>query len=258
MKQSLIDEITTVLQNVPVVTNLARKKFIAQFTVGIIKSRNIQFCEVAHHLNDNVKMTSNENRIQDFFREVDIDYQAVAILLVSLLPKDKKLRLCIDRTEWDFGTCQVNILMILVGYSDLQIPLYWELLDNKSGNSNAKDRIDLLTWCLRIIGKDRIGLIIGDREFVGYSWFKYLKDNDLNFVMRVPKHHLIITLEGNQYAVSDLDFRGDKPIVFSNCQVDGIWGHAWVKALNEGEFLFLFGTASVEFMAGSPVRPILP
>lgn len=53
--------------------------------------------------------------------------------------------------------------MVLVGYGDLQIPLYWELLDNKSGNSNTHDRIDLLTLCLQLIGKERIGLVIGDR-----------------------------------------------------------------------------------------------
>ena len=75
----------------------------------------------------------------DFFREVEIDYHCVAALLLSLLPKGKKLRLCIDRTEWDFGKYQVNILMVLVGCGQLQIPLYWELLDNKSGNSNADD-----------------------------------------------------------------------------------------------------------------------
>lgn len=228
--------------------NLARKKFIAHFVVGLIKSRNVQFCEIAQHLNDKVKMTSNENRIQDFFREADIDYYAVATLLISFLPKNKKLRLCIDRTEWDFGTTQVNILMIIVGCGDLQVPLYWELLDNKSGNSNAKDRIDLLAYCLKLIGKERIGLVVGDREFVGHKWFKYLKDNGLPFVMRLPKSHLITTLEGNQYSVSELNFNDDNPITFSQCQVDGIWGHAWIKDLGKGEFLFLFGTAPLKFM----------
>lgn len=138
--------------------------------------------------------------------------------------------------------------MVLVGYGDLQIPLYWELLNNKSGNSNAKDRIDLLTWCLQLIGKERIGLVIGDREFVGHEWFKYLKDNGINFVMRLPKHHLIRTQAGKQYAISDLDFKNDEPIIFFDCQVDGIWGHAWIKTLNEGEFLFLFGNVTVKFM----------
>lgn len=248
MKQSLIDEITTVLQKVPIVANLARKKFIAQFVIGLIKSRNIQFCEVAHHLNDKAKLSSNETRIQDFFREVEIDYFSVAVLLISFLPKDQKLRLCIDRTEWNFGTCQVNVLMILVGYGDLQIPLYWELLDNNSGNSNTKDRIHLLTQCVQLIGKERIGLVIGDREFVGHKWFKFLKDNDLLFVMRLPKQHLITTQEGHQYSVSELNFHGNTPLVFCDCLVDGVWGHVWVKALDEGEFLFLFGTAPVKFM----------
>ena len=128
MKQSLINEITDVLQKVPLVTNLARKKFVAQFVIGLIKSRNIQFCEVAQHLNDQVKIASNENRIQDFFREVSIDYYSLATLLLALIPKEKKLRVCIDRTEWDFGSCQVNILMILVGYKDFHIPFFWKLL----------------------------------------------------------------------------------------------------------------------------------
>ena len=182
MKQSLINEITDVLQKLPIVTNLARKKFVSHFVVGLIKSRNVQFCEIAQHLNDKAKIASNENRIQDFFRDVTIDYYAVAVLLISLLPKNRKLRLCIDRTEWDFGNCQVNILMVLVGCDDIQIPLYWELLDNKSGNSNAEDRINLLDLCLNLIGKERVGLIVGDREFVGSKWFRYRKDNKLPFV----------------------------------------------------------------------------
>ena len=69
MKSSLIDEITTLLGKVPIVKNLARRKFIYQFVLGLIKSRNrsadaVQFCEVAHHLNDNAKLSSNEIRIQ--------------------------------------------------------------------------------------------------------------------------------------------------------------------------------------------------
>nr|GFC54399.1 hypothetical protein [Tanacetum cinerariifolium] len=58
----------------PVVRNLARQKFIAQFIIALLKSRNVQFGEVAQHLNDAVKVASNETRIQDFFRETDLNY----------------------------------------------------------------------------------------------------------------------------------------------------------------------------------------
>lgn len=170
MNPRLESEITSVLSKIPIVKNLSRKKFIGLFILALIKSRNVQFCEVAQHLNDEAKLSSNEVRIQDFFREVDIDYFCAALLLLQLLPPKKKLRLCIDRTEWDFGSCQTNILMVVVGCGDYQLPLYWELLDNKSGNSSTQDRKDIVKLCVDLIGKKRIGYIVGDREFIGHSW----------------------------------------------------------------------------------------
>ena len=242
MKQCLIAKITTLLQQVPVVQHLARKKFIARFILGLIKSRKVQFCEVAQHLNDSVKTASNETRIQDFFRQVSLDYRAVALLLVSLLPRQGKVRLCVDRTEWNFGQCQVNILLVTVGCGALQWPLCWELLDNKSGNSNAADRIALVDFCLRVLGRHRIGWVVGDREFVGHKWFKYLKENGLPFVMRLPKHHLITDAQGRQWAVGALGLRQGQSRCWHTCQVDGVWGQALVTALAGEEYLFLFGT----------------
>ncbi|MBT2556638.1 hypothetical protein J7E24_02495 [Hymenobacter sp. ISL-91] len=132
-------------------------------------------------------MASNETRIQDFFREVPLDYGLLAHLLLSLLPATGKLRLRrLDRMEWAFGQYQVNILLITVGQGAFQVPLYWELLDNRIGNSSAADRIALLQTCVHVLGKHRIGLVLSDREFVGHVWLKWLKDNGLNFVMRLP------------------------------------------------------------------------
>ncbi len=101
MKPSFAEQISQCVEKVPIVKHVARKKFIGLFTIGLIKSRNVQFCEIAQHLNDKVKLPSNEVRIQDFVREVELDYYFVAALLVSLLPAKGKLRLGIDRTEWD-------------------------------------------------------------------------------------------------------------------------------------------------------------
>ncbi len=63
--------------------HLSRRKFIAQFVIGLIKSRNVQFREVAQHLNDTTKPASNETRIQHFFRTVALDYVALARLWSS-------------------------------------------------------------------------------------------------------------------------------------------------------------------------------
>ena len=248
MKQSLKGEITAILHSAPIVDNLARKTFVSLFILALIQTRKVQFNEIANVLNDEVKVGSNQNRIEDFFREVDIHFQAIARLMLVLLPKKEKLRLTIDRTEWDFGKCQVNILMVLVGYGDLQLPLYWELLDNKSGNSNSQDRIDLLEKCFSIVDIKRIGLVVGDREFVGHKWIKYLKDNKLAFVMRFPKHHSITTLNGKTYTIADLNLAVGVSRAFDECQIDGCWGKAWVKRLDEDEYLYLFGSVEVKFL----------
>ncbi|TFZ63479.1 hypothetical protein E4631_22665 [Hymenobacter sp. UV11] len=74
MKQCLIAKITTVLQRAQVVRSMARQKFVGQFVTALLKSRNVQFGEVAQYLNDAVKVALNETRIQDFFREADLNY----------------------------------------------------------------------------------------------------------------------------------------------------------------------------------------
>jgi hypothetical protein len=245
VKQRLIAKITTVLQHVPLAGNLSRQKFMAQFIIGLIKSRNVQFCEVAQHLNDAAKPASNETRIQNFFRDVTLDYSSFIRLIIHLLPATGKLRLCLDRTEWDFGQCQVNILLVTVGAGAWHVPLYWELLDNRSGNSNAAQRIAVLEACVALLGRERIGLVLGDREFVGHSWLKWLKDNGLNFVMRLPKHHLLTDESGRRRAIADLGLAVGQVRRVAHVQVDGVWGQAWVKALEGGEFLFLFGTSGL-------------
>ena len=257
MKQCLSAKITTLLQHLPVVRNLARKKFVGQFIIGLLKSRNVQFCEVAQHLNDAAKPASNETRIQDFFRKPDLNYLVLAQLVLRLLPATGKLRLCLDRTEWDFGQCQVNILLVTVGQGAFQVPLYWELLDNRSGNSNAADRIALLRVCVQVLGKHRIGLVLGDREFVGHAWFKWLRENDLNFVMRLPRHHQLTHPDGHRQAIADLGLAPGQGCRFAHCQVDGVWGQVWVQALEGDDFLFLFATAGNTWPNSTPSAGVL-
>lgn len=86
----------------PLAENLARKKFIAVFLLGLIDSRKVQFKEIALHIESQAKLESIERNIQSFFKEFAFNYDTVCLLLLMFLPKGR-LDLCIDRTEWDFG-----------------------------------------------------------------------------------------------------------------------------------------------------------
>ncbi len=140
--------------------------------------------------------------------------------------------------------------MMIVRCRHISIPLYWELLDNNSGNSNTDERIDLLKKCIRLLG-GRIGLLLGDREFIGHRWLKFLKDQGIRFCVRVPRHHKItrqVGLDDQVHTVEQL-LQGRKTLQLRACSVDGIWGNVYVKVLKDGDLLFLFGTAKVEFLA---------
>jgi Transposase DDE domain len=248
MKRIIRDEIIKLFAKIPLANNLARKKFISSFLLGIIDSRKVQFREVALHIESGAKVESVERTIQSFFKDYEFDYDQVCLLLVMFLPKGK-LTLSIDRTEWDFGSYQCNILMIVAKNGSVGIPLYWSLLDNNSGNSNCKDRIDLLSKLISILGKEQIEIIIGDREFIGIEWIKYLKINDIKFCMRVPKSHLVTLKNGNSYSIEELLNRQTERY-FQDCMVDGVWCNTMIKRLNDGDFLFLIGNLPAKQLGG--------
>ena len=75
------------------------KTVLSLFVISLIQLRKVQFNELATVFNEQAKIAFNQNRIQDFFREVEINFQAVAQLMPVLLPKKGKLRLTIDRTD---------------------------------------------------------------------------------------------------------------------------------------------------------------
>lgn len=247
MTANLKGEIRKILDQIQIVKHAFRKDFIGLYIPSLMQSDSVQFHKTAKYLNAEVKLDSNTKRIQDFYREVELNYKFVAILLLTLLPK-KKLRICIDRTEWDFGLCRVNILMVLVGQGDFYIPFYWELLDNNSGNSNSEDRISLLDKVLKVIPSERIGLVLADREFIGQKWLKYLKDKGICFCVRVPKSHKIERTDGQVLYASDIAKNCPKGTYLADCMVDGVWGNVYIKPLEDGDILFVFGTCQAKYL----------
>ena len=248
MKKIIKDEVINLLGKIPLAKNLARKKFISAFLLALLDSKKVQFQDIALHIDSEAKLESVERNIQSFFKDYEFDYQQVCLLLVLFLPRGK-LNLSIDRTEWDFGTYQCNILMIVARCETAAIPLYWEMLDNKSGNSNCQDRCILLDKLIKVIGKERIGLIVGDREFIGIGWVKYLKINTIPFCMRVPKNHLITLKNGDFYSIAELLIT-EKERYFEDCMVDGIVCNCMLKILPGNEFLFLIGHMPAKQLGG--------
>jgi len=207
---------------------------------GIIKSRSVVFSEIADKIDKDIKTKSIERRIQDFFQKVNIDYGQLCLFLLSFVHHDD-LVLSIDRTEWDFGQVQVNILCVVISIGKMAVPLYFEMLENNSGNSNWEDRQKLFKSLIKVIGKERIRIVLMDREFIGEKWLSWLKDKEISFCVRVPKHHSILLSDGTKTTAEK---------ILSNCScaylpkviVDGVSVNLSLSFDKKGELLYLIGT----------------
>jgi len=180
-----------------------RIDILEKFISGLIRSRSVNLQKVAESMEGKAKVESNYRRIQRLFKEQTIDYKVTAKLLSSVLPNDAKWVLTMDRTNWKLGKSNVNLLVLGVAYKGMAIPLLWKFLTieeekdgelierGKRGNSNTKERKDMLSDFIEIFGVEKIASLTADREFIGEEWFKWLKEKKIPFVIRVKSNTLI-------------------------------------------------------------------
>jgi len=164
--------------------NLARLKLISHFIIALCKVQTVTFEKLANAFESSADSKSSLRRIQRFIADYTLDSDFIARLIFSLLPKKEKLMLSIDRTNWKFGQANINIFMLGVVYKGVAFPLLFTMLD-KRGNSNSKERIDLVNRFIRLFGKEVIQSIVADREFIGDSWLEFLNRNEIKYYIRI-------------------------------------------------------------------------
>ncbi|MFN5861236.1 MAG: IS4 family transposase, partial [Pseudanabaena sp.] len=115
-----------------------------------------------------VKPKSNHNfkRSQRFFRELEVDYESIAFLVVKVMKIPEPWLISFDRTDWKFGETVFNVLPLAVVHHGVAFPLVSMMLDKK-GNSNTKELCQLWNRFLELFGDRKIDFLTADREFVG-------------------------------------------------------------------------------------------
>ena len=72
-----------------------------------------------------------------------------------------------------------------------------------------------------------------------------MKDNGIGFCVRVPKSHFITLKNECTYTIEEL-LTIHKERFYHHVRVDGIWVNLYIKALSNGDFLYLIGTFSAK------------
>lgn len=175
--------------------HLARIKFVASFILTLLVLNTVNLTKLAGGLNGLAKRSSNYRRLQRFFKDFDLDQHQIATWVLAWVGAQGSFIVSIDRTNWQLGTININILMIGVVYQGIVIPLAWQLLD-KRGNSNTAERKQLLNKLLAVLPISKIMALVGDREFIGSEWFGELEQNRLRYAIRIKDNAVVLTAQG--------------------------------------------------------------
>lgn len=106
-----------------------------------------------------------------------------------LFNKNKSIRfnkircLSLDGTKWDFGDGSIHLLTLCVIIDEVAIPIWWEDIE-KAGHSSQKERIVYFKQALERYDLSKM-ILLADREYIGYEWFKYLYEAGIYFVIRL-------------------------------------------------------------------------
>lgn len=169
----------------------SRLRFLVLFLTALLKVTTVNLTKIANAFSAQAKVPSHYRRIQRFLARFEIDYTTYAHLLLALIPaqpnhlgKLPRFIVSIDRTNWKFGTTDINILMAAIVHEGTAFPLVWRLIPT-NGSSNVDDRTDLIDALLGVLPAWRIKTLVADREFIGSLWFMRLCERDIPFSIRI-------------------------------------------------------------------------
>ena len=186
----------------------ARRETLGMLTAGMISARTTNLSHLACERGTaGVKVASTYRRLQRFFQHVELPDDWVAPLVSGLAggggPGTLPRRLILDRTNWKVGKREVNILVLAIATRHHRLALMWTVLD-RAGNSGAPERIALMQRYIAMFGKDSIGMLLADREFIGADWLNWLTQNDIPFTIRMRASHHALTPDGNRWRLGTL------------------------------------------------------
>lgn len=195
----------------------SRQETLAWLVGTMLAACTTSLWKMAPHIGAKAEVESVYRRLARFFQHVRFDGAAFARLIVAVLGLEKigAWDMALDRTNWKLGKVHINILMLGVLWRGVCVPLFWTLLP-KAGNSKTDERIELLKKLRATFPDQRLGSLMGDREFIGGAWLEWLKNTSVSFVLRLREDMNVFNEEHAPRALANVAQnlrRGEKMIL---------------------------------------------
>lgn len=205
--------------------NKARISFLIQVLQALFLVRTVNLTQIAQAFSSSAKEESVYRRIQRFFKNFSFDKSFIVILACKFFTWGEHCVLLLDRTNWKWGKTHINILVLSIEHLGIGIPIFWTVL-NTGGNSSSKDRMKIMKRVIKAIGKDKIRVLLADREFIGEEWFRFLIEQGIPFIIRIKQNSMAEGIRhGYPVPVASLLDRLGRKKVIENYSIL-LWKHA--------------------------------
>ena len=171
--------------------NLPRIKFFGLFIGALCRVQTVCFEKLAVSFDADVRIGSSLRSIQRFMSDYLLDTDLVARFVFALLPHKPPYRLALDRTNWKFGTTNINVLVLAIVYQGVAFPILFKMMP-KFGNSSTGERIELMQRYIELFGINTIDCLLADREFIGNHWLNYLNFNKIRYHIRIRENFWVV------------------------------------------------------------------
>lgn len=174
----------------------ARLNCVVQIIIGLIKVSSVNLSLLATTFSGEAKFNSIYRQLQRFFEKFTFESSQFAQFIVRFFDLgNENWFLAFDRTNWVYGKAQINILTLAIIIKGTAIPLFWLFLDKK-GNSNTKERIQLIDTFLAVFQVTKIKGLLCDREFIGVTWLNSLMERLIPFCIRIKENMKVYCPKG--------------------------------------------------------------
>ena len=175
--------------------HLSRLKCLSQLILAIMMVKTINLVQISTAFKGRAKQSSNYKRITRFMSDFNLPFDSVAHFIEQTFPFGDTWSIAIDRTNWKFGKKDINVFVLAICYQGIAVPLLFSTL-NKRANTKTADRITMLERFIKLFGVGKIKHVLGDREFIGKEWLKFLMSKQIPFIIRLRSDILISNSKG--------------------------------------------------------------
>jgi hypothetical protein len=237
LQQTLADSVTW---------NRARLKVLTRLILDLLQVRSVNLARLAAAVVGKAGFDSRYKQLQRFLRYFELPFDELTRLPVKMIDAKPPFILVLDRTEWKVRGQAINVLVLCLWLDGVCRPILWHVLA-KAGSTSHLERVALLDEFNRLIGFRSVKYLIGDREFHGKQFYQYLREQHLNFRLRVRHDTAFTGGDGRVVRGREL-VRGlaiGVTVRFRRRQL--LWGNqvwVWAKRLSETETLLVVAPAT--------------